>query len=83
MLLVPDRVKVNYFWSKLSLFQNSPCLADCLIMSVTNNLSLANCIVIASLCKGLVTNFYVLLKHLKHNTVRLDTLRLCPPTIGL
>ena len=52
-------------------------------MSVTNNLSLANCIVIASLCKGLVTNFYVLLKHLKHNTVRLDTLRLCPPTIGL
>ena len=34
-------------------------------MSVTDNLSLSNCIVIASLCEGLVTNFYVLLKHLK------------------
>ena len=42
-------------------------------MSVTNNLSLAYCIVIAGLCKGLVTNFYVLFKHLKHNVTRLDT----------
>ena len=42
-------------------------------MSVTNSLSLANCIVIADLCKGLVTNFYVLFKHLKHNVARLDT----------
>ena len=42
-------------------------------MSVTNSLSLANCIVRAGLCKGLVTNFYVLFKHLKHNVTRLDT----------
>ena len=48
-------------------------------MSVTNSLSLANCIVIAGLCKGLVTNFYVLLKHLKHNVDRLDTHCGTPP----
>merc|ERR1719278_1595453 len=40
-----------------------PRLTDCLVMSVTHSLSLANCIVIAGLCQGLVTNFYVLLKH--------------------
>merc|ERR1719278_1307764 len=40
-----------------------PRLTDCLVISVTHSLTLANCIVIAGLCQGLVTNFYVLLKH--------------------